>query len=518
MNEESFTNSRTESVKGKSLMTQIITPRRSLTALAIVALSLGALSYSRLAYGGDQDILKLNRFVQTSKTTGPSMKMFREGRDFIESQDWQKASEKFNAFISEFPKDKDLDAALYWYAYALQKQGKKDEAAEPLLRLIKEFPSSSWRREAEAMLVVLGRGESIKQALNHDNCEIKVLALQSLFEADQDRAIGFVSDVLKANPTDCPTLKYAAVSLLGSHGGARSVPMLAEIARNQTDLRLRLTAIRRLGEQNSDTIVDELVKLYDSDRTKEIRLQILRAFSDMNNPRAEAKLIEIARAGDDLAFRQMALRHLGEQHGEASLNELIKIFDADHSPEIRSQILRALSEREEPNAHAKLVDIARRGETPELRVEAIRRLGDRGAGSIDELQSLYASETDPAIKQGLIRAYGEIDDQRAVTKLFDIARNEKTLELRAYAIRRLSEHDRPEVTQQLIVLYDAETNLDLKASIIRTLGEANDINAVRKLISIARTDQTLDLRKLAVRVLGESKHPEALKFLEDLLK
>jgi len=501
-------------------MLQIITLRRFLSMLAIVALSLVAFSYSRLVYGVDQDVLKLNRFVQASKSTGPSMKMFREGRDLIEAQDWQKASDKFNTFISEYPKDKDLDAALYWYAYALQKQGKKEEAVEPLMRLIREFPNSSWRREAEAMLVVLGRGEAIKQALDNDNCEVKVLALQSLFEADEDKAVNFVSDVLKSNRTDCPTLKAAAVSLLGSHGGARSVPILVDIARNQTDLKLRLTAIRRLGEQDSESVTEELAKLYDADRTREIRLQILRAFAEMNNPRAEAKLIDIARAGDDPALRQMALRHLGEQHGEASLNELIKIFDADRTPEIRSQILRALSERDEPRAHAKLLDIARRGETPELRVEAIRRLADRGNESIEELLSLYASENEPAIRQGLIRAYGEINDPRAVAKLFDIARNDANLELRAYAIRRLSEHehDNPQVVQQLISLYDAETNPDLKVSLIRTLGESEDDAAVRKLIAIARSDQAVDLRKLAVRVLGQSKNPAALKFLEDLLK
>jgi HEAT repeat protein len=499
-------------------MLQIITFRRSLSALAIVALSLVVLSYSRLAYGVDQDVLKLNRFVQTSKNAGPSMKMFREGRDLIEAQDWQKASEKFNAFISEYPKDKDLDAALYWYAYALQKQGRKDEAVEPLARLIKEFPGSSWRREAEAMLVVLGRRDAIKQALDNDNCEVKVLALQSLFEADEDKAINFVGDVLKSNRTDCPTLKAAAVSLLGSHGGPRSVPILVDIARNQTDLKLRLTAIRRLGEQESDTVSEELTKIYDTDRTREVRLQILRAFAEMHNPRAEAKLIDIARSGDDQALRQMALRHLGEQHGEASLNELIKIFDAERTPEIRSQILRALSEREEPKAHAKLLDIARRGETPALRVEAIRRLAERGNESIEELLSLYASESDPAIKQGLIRAYSEIDDPRAVAKLFDIARNDGNLELRAYAMRRLGEHDSPQVVQQLIQLYDAETNMDLKASLIRALGESEDSAAVRKLIAIARSDQGVELRKLAVRVLGQSKNPEALRFLEDLLK
>ncbi len=72
-----------------------------------------------------------------------------------------------------------MDAAIYWYAYALQKQGKKDEAAAALLRLIKEFPISSWRREAETMLVVLGRGKAVQQALERNNCEIKIPPLQS---------------------------------------------------------------------------------------------------------------------------------------------------------------------------------------------------------------------------------------------------------------------------------------------------------------------------------------------------
>ena len=501
------------------LMMQLDNRRRhALTASIVLAICFATISYARLAYGFDQDVLKLNRFVQTSKSTGPSMKMFREGRDLIEAQNWQQASQKFNDFIAEFPKDRDLDAALYWFAYALQKQGKKEDAVPPLQRLIKEFPNSSWRREAEAMLVVLGRGDAIKQGLDRDNCEIKILALQSLFEADEDRAIGFVSDVLKANPTDCPALKYAAVSLLGSHGGPRSVPMLLEIARNQSDLRLRLTAIKRLGEQESETIADELAKLYDSDHTKEIRSQILRAFAEMHSERAEVKLIEIARGGDDPELRQLAIRYLGEHHGDASLNELIRIFDADRTPEIRGQILRALAERDDPRARAKLLDIARKGETPELRVEAIRRLGDQGNASIDDLLALYATESNQAIKQGLIRAYGEINDPRAVARLFEIARSTEPLELRASAIRRLGEHNDSQVTQQLISLYDAEASPELKVMLIRAFGESEDKSAVRKLIAIARSDQSVDLRKLAVRQLGQSRDPEALKFLEDLLK
>jgi HEAT repeat protein len=37
-------------------------------------------------------------------------------------------------------------------------------------------------------------------------------------------------------------------------------------------------------------------------------------------------------------------------------------------------------------------------------------------------------------------------------------------------------------------------------------------------MTIAKSDQSVEMRKVAVRFLGESKDPEALKFLEELLK
>ena len=495
--------------------------RTPLGIALLVALALGVVGVvrTRQAFGNDQDVQKLNRFVQTPRSNPAAMKAFRDGRDLIEGEKWQQAAEKFDAFINQFPKDRDVDAALYWYAYALQKQGKKDEAAAPLLRLIKNFPSSSWRREAEAMLVVLGRGDAVQQALDRNNCEIKILALQSLFQANEDRAINFVSEVLQSNAeATCPGIKAAAVSLLGSHGGARATPILLDIARSQGDLKLRLTAIRRLGEQKGDSIADDLIKLYEADRTREVRAQILRALADMENARAGAKLIEIARSSDDLAMRQVAIRYLGEQNDSATLDELIRIYDADHTPEIRSQILRALSEREDPKAKAKLLDVARKGETPELRIEAIRRIGDRGRGSYDDLLQLYNSETNQQIRQGLIRAYADMNDPRARAKLFEIARAADSMELRAYAIRRLGDSNDEATVDQLISMYDSEPNVEVKAVLIRSFGNSPQKSAVRKLMSIARDAQSVDLRKLAVRMLGESKDPEALKFLEDLLK
>lgn len=465
-----------------------------------------------------QDIAKLEKFMQATKGNTASMQIFREGRDQIEAQNWQRAAEKFNEFIKGFPKDRDLDAALYWYGYALHKQGRTDDAAAPLLRLINRYPNSSWRNDAQALLVTLGRKADVDQALARDNCEIKILALQSLFQADEERAIGIVTESLKANPNPCQGYQAAAVSLLGAHGGARAVPILLDIARTNPDLKLRLTAIRQLGEQNNDQVTDELIKIYDADRTKEVRVQILRALVESRSPRGSAKVLEIARAGDDVQFRQAAIRYLGDLKDPASLDELIRIYDADKTKEIRSMVLRALAERDDAKARAKIWEVARQGETPELRIEAIRRLSYHGRLPIDELLQLYNGESNPQIKQSLLRTFADMNDPRAQSKLLDIARTGESLELRGFAIRQLGDKDDEQTVTQLVGLYDGEQNQQVKAVLIRAFGDSKQKVAVRKLMTIARNDPSVEMRKVAVRYLGESKDPEALKFLEDLLK
>ncbi|HEV8428584.1 MAG TPA: HEAT repeat domain-containing protein [Pyrinomonadaceae bacterium] len=491
--------------------------RIGLALLAIASVIAISAIYAQRSYGFNQDLGKLNRFVQNKGNTA-SMQIFREGRDFIEAQNWQRAAEKFNDFIKGYPKDKDLDAALYWYGYALQKQDRKEEARAPLVLLINRFPNSSWRQEAQALLVVLGHKADVDQALSRDNCEIKMLALQSLFQADQERAITIATEAIRANPGQCPGFQAAAVSMLGSHAGARAIPLLTEIARNNPDQKLRLTAIKRLGEQHSDQVIDELIKIYDSDRTKEIRGQILRAFAESRTPRGAAKVLEIARAGDDIAVRQYAIRYIGELEDSASLDELLRIYDADKTKEIRWQILRALAQRDDVRARNKLFEVARQGESPELRLEAIRRLGDHERISLDDLMQLYSSETNLQIKQGLLRAFANNNDPRARAKLYEIARGNDPVELRSVAIRQLGEKDDEPTVNQLISLYDSEQNLQLKMSLLRAFGDSKQKVAVRKLMTIARNDPSVEMRKVAVRYLGESKDPDALKFLEDLLK
>jgi len=500
------------------IMKHLVKSPKTVTVALLAIAAVIAISTHR-AQAIDQDIAKLNRFVQATKGNTASMQVFREGRDLIEAQNWQKAAEKFNDFINGFPKDKDMDAALYWYGYALEKQNRKEEAKVPLTRLVQRYRNSSWRQEALALLVVLGEKALVDQEVVKENCEIKILALQSLFQADEERAIALVTESLKATPSaQCQGFQAAALSMLGSHGGPRVVPLLLDIARNNADQKLRLTAIRRLGEQRNDQVTDELIKMYDADKTKEVRAQVLRALVEGRTTRGSAKVLEIARTGDDITMRQVAIRYIGELDDAASLDELIRIYDADQTREIRFQIIRALAERDDAKARAKLLEIARTGATPEERIEAMRRLGDHNRLSMDELLQLYTSETNPQIKQSLLRVFGDNSDPRAQAKLMEIARGNDAVELRMYAIRQLGEKDDEQTVNQLVAMYDSEQNQQLRSALMRGFGDSNQKSALRKLMTIARSDPSVEMRKLAVRYLGQSKDPEALKFLEDLLK
>ncbi|HEV2881120.1 MAG TPA: HEAT repeat domain-containing protein [Pyrinomonadaceae bacterium] len=475
-----------------------------------------------VARGANQDLAKLNRFVQTGNT--PAMKMFRAGRDMIENEEWAKAAEAFRRFIETYPRDNDVDAALYWYAYALKRQGNTKEAAKALKRLIKEHERSGWREEADAMLTelapALGQPKIIDDALDTENEELKIIALQSLFESNPERALAFVTDWLKPNSTASRRMKESAVSLLGAHGGKQAVPILLDIARNQPDAKLRQTAIHRLGEAGGETVMDELMRIYSADPDANIKRQVLHALAEMDGARAAAKLLEIAQnAGEDIELRKTAIARLGERDG--AFDNLARIYDADRSLEIRKRLMNAFAESDDPRAVSKLLEVARAGDNPELRKFALRRLGEKNSDAVlDDLMRIYQTERDADVKRTILHAFSDMNSPRAKAKLYEIARNPaENADLRRTVINRIGEHHNDAQTVELLIsLYDAEQNLDIKRALLNALGESDQKAALRKLMQVARSDASLDLRRHAIRQIGESKDPDALRFLEEILK
>ena len=120
----------------------------------LLALMFAGVFYAR-ASGEDQAIQKLNSFVQATKPDTPAARALRAGRDQIEAENWPQAAAGFQDFVREHPKDKDVDAALYWLAYALKKQGKKDEARQMLAEIYGWFTEGFDTKDLQEAKVLL---------------------------------------------------------------------------------------------------------------------------------------------------------------------------------------------------------------------------------------------------------------------------------------------------------------------------------------------------------------------------
>lgn len=407
------------------------------------------------------DLNRLNNFVQNSNSIAG--KTFREGRDLIEAQEWAKAAEKFNGFIVRYPKEREVDAALFWLAYALKQQRDYPQANQKLELLMKEFPRSSWSDEARVlraeMAAQLGNRQLLQDALARDNEEIKIVALQSLFRADPERALAFAAGMLKPDSTSSRRMKEAAISLLGGSRNQQAMPLLLDIARSQPDMRLRQIAIWRIAELGGESALDELTKIYQSTQDLKVKQALLHAYAQMRGPRPQNAILAVLRnSAENVELRRMAIQMLGRREGGANVDELLKLYDAEQNVELKRQLLLTLAES--------------------------------GGG-----------------------------DARVQSKLLAVAQNnDEPIQLRMTAMRRIGEKDSPQAVEMFIKFYDAQTDLVAKRYALQVLGESKQKPALRKLMEVARTDSSVEMRKQAVRLLGESKDPEALKFVEDLLK
>jgi HEAT repeat protein len=500
--------------------------RRVAAATALAAVVLSALT----AVSSAQDFRnKLNSFAQEGNTANasPSARLLRQGRDLISEEEWAKAAETLRSFLTQYPRDREADAALYWYAYALGKQGNAADSVKVLRQLLVAHPRSNWADDAQALLAQLDP-KAAQTLVETQNCELKIVALQSLFENSPERAMEYVRQVLNSNEAATPRcrLKEAAVSLLANHGGAQATPVLLEIARNQqADPKLRRTAIHWLGEEGGAAAFDELTRLYNAERDQQIKEQLIHAFGDTKDPRGRAKLLEIARSSaEPVNVRRNAIHWLGERD-QSAYDDLLQIYNADQNPEIRRQLVHAFSDMKDPRGLQKLLEIARgtANDSVDLRRNAIHFLADKNnEAHIDELMRIF--ETDPSvdIKRQVLHAFADMKSARARAKVAEVARGQNfPVELRRTAISHFIDHGKDDApTVDLVVsLYDAEQSVEIKRSLLRALGESKQKSALRKLMAVARSQtEPVELRRTAVHLIGESKDPEARQFLEELLK
>jgi HEAT repeats/Outer membrane lipoprotein len=319
---------------------------------------------------------------------------------------------------------------------------------------------------------------------NDDPCEFKIVVLQALFQTDLQRGIMAATEWLKPGSTQTVRCKGAALTLLGRNGGKAVTPVILSVARNEPDLKLRARAISTLGAINDDSVLDALRDFALNSPENEIVEASLYALSKHTGDRTIAILGDIGTSGKTVAQRKMAILTISTRPGEPAVDALFRIYDADQSPEIRRAVIFGFGNRKSERAGNKLVEIARSSDNVELRRAAIGAISRRGGDkAVEFLLSLYDTEKSEVLKDQILNSLG-------YGSSFYIA-----------SPAALG-------SGQTTIAYPAQTSNRL-----------NDQRVITKLIEIARNQkEPMERRKRAIGWLSRSKDPKVLEFLQELLK
>jgi len=361
--------------------------------------------------------------------------MYDDAREALDDDRYEQAASKFAELArANGPQS---DAALYWKAFAENRQGRRDTALATVAELKRRYPQSRWKKDAEALEIEIRNNAGHPMDVDAQSDEdLKVLALQALMNSDPAKAIPIVEKRL--NGSGSPKEKSKDLFVLAQSGAPEAQQVLGRIAQGQSNPELQRKAVEYLGIFGGSRSAGILATVYANSTDAAVKRAVIQSYMVSGN---RGELFKIAKGEKDPALKRDAIQKLGLVGGQS---ELEQIYQGEPSTDVRREILQGYFLAGDS---AKLVRAAEGEKDPELRRAAIRNLGLLGKS--DALQSIYAKETDRSLKEEVLNAYFIGGNAKA---LVGIAKSEKDPGLRKRAVEKLSLMNSKEGNEYLMEL------------------------------------------------------------------
>src|SRR3954462_6300297 len=171
--------------------------------------------------------------------------IYNRGTAALNDSQWQKALEAFTEVAKA--RGRRADGALYWKAYTENKMGQRGAALTTLADLRKSYPKSNWLKDASALEVEMGQasGRPPRPEAEEDE-DIKLLAINSLMNSDEERAIPMLQKILDS-PNRSEKIKERALFVLSQSDSPQAQKVLSGVARGQAHPELQIKVIPNLG-------------------------------------------------------------------------------------------------------------------------------------------------------------------------------------------------------------------------------------------------------------------------------
>lgn len=391
---------------------------KTLAAIAVAAMMSGTASANWLAFADAEANAE-----QRSERAEREADAYEEAMDAIDDDEWDRAVRLFGKVVEM--KGSRADGSLYWMAYALSKQGRRQDALKTIETLKSAYPSSQWIDDAQALeMEVKERGGQAVSPANIEDEELKIIAINSLMHTDSEKAVPLLEKILKGNASK--NIKEKAMFVLSQSSSPRARTMVTDYAKGKGGPLLQRQAVHYLGVAGGERSRQVLAEVYASTTSHDVKKEVLQAFMVSGD---RARILAAAKGEKDPELREDAIHLLGVMGGRADLGQM---YATETNRALREEIINALFVAGDVE---RISEIAKNEKDRELRQEAIQKLGIMGKKTAPLLLQLYATESDPEIKDAVINGLFVQGNARA---LIDLSKKEKNRELRKEILQKLS--------------------------------------------------------------------------------
>jgi HEAT repeat protein len=363
---------------------------------------------------------------------------YSDGTRAINDGRWSDAEAYFAKIAQE--KGDRADASTYWKAYAQNKEGKSAQAIASCTDLRHAYPHSTWVNECGALEIeIRGKSGDPVEPQAEQNEDLKLLALNSLMQQDQARALPIIQQILTGDTSE--KLKDRAMFVLAQDSSPQAQQVLLQIAEGQKNPALQKKAIQMMAISGGKQSVAKLGDIYRQSNDEQVKKAILQAYLITNSP---DPLVDAASHESNPELSRSAVQSLGAM---GAVPQLLDLYRKTSSNETKSAILNALIAAGQKGGEA-LSTIATSESNPELRTKAIRNTGIAGGmAAAPSLVAAYKKNSDPETRKAVIQALFLAGDSH---DLVELARAEKDPALKQHIVQQLSIMQSKEATDYMI--------------------------------------------------------------------
>jgi HEAT repeat protein len=389
-------------------------------AAVVVAILMSGTARAGWAWGGETGEKEKEKKERLSERESD---LYEQGESAIDDEEWEDAVRYF-AKCAEL-QGKRADGAIYWTAYALNKEGKKDSALQMIAALKKNYPKSEWIDDADALSVEIKerRGVTVNPS-DVDDEDVKLMAIHSLMNTDPERAFPLLEKILKGKSSK--NIKEGAMFVLSQSRSPKARELMASFAKGSGSSQLQELAVHYLGVAGGESNRQLLLEAYNASKSRSVKEEVLHALMVSGD---RGRILNAAKTEPDSELREEAIRLLGVM---GARNDLAAMWQTESSPGAREAIIDAMFVAGDVEH---IGEIAKNDKSVDVRGEAIRKLGLMGKKTATALISFYQNDPSPDIKEAVIDALFVQNNARA---LIDLSKQEKNKSLKREILQKLS--------------------------------------------------------------------------------